>query len=83
MILEAAKFGLFLVPVGELEGRLAGRGLTTSKDRKAERATEAAALIGRLGYQPDDVWEFISNVERFLFPTNPEEELNAVPRTEA
>jgi hypothetical protein len=58
--------GLFVVPVGELEGWLADRGIKASKQNKWAWANEAASLIRDLGSQPDDIWQFMGQVGAYL-----------------
>ena len=58
--------GLFVVPVGELEEWLAGRGIQASRQNKWAWANEAASLVRQLGRQPGDVWDFVSQVSGYL-----------------
>ena len=58
--------GLFLVPVGELEEWLAGRGVAPSKQEKWAWANEAASRVKELGAQSGDVWDFVRNVGQYL-----------------
>jgi hypothetical protein len=58
--------GLFLVPVGELEEWLAGRGVAPSKQEKWAWANEAASKVKELGAQSGDVWDFIRDVGQYL-----------------
>ena len=59
-LLDALKcHGLFIVPVGELEGWLHNQDIKASKHHKWAWANEAAALVRKLGPQSDDVWRFI------------------------
>ena len=58
--------GLFVVPVGELEGWLHGRGVTASKHNKWAWANDAASVIRAAGRQEDDVWAFVTEMGLFL-----------------
>ena len=58
--------GLFLVPVGELEGWLAGHGVSESKSNKSAWANAAAQKIQELGEQKGDVWEFVAAAGEYL-----------------
>lgn len=58
--------GLFLVPVGELEGWLKDFDFESSRRRKWMWANEAASLIDITSPQNSDLWEFIRKVGRFL-----------------
>jgi hypothetical protein len=66
LIAELASIGLFVVPVGELEGWLSDRGIVASKRTKWAWASEAARKVRELGRQDGDVWEFISSVGAYL-----------------
>lgn len=59
-------FGLFLVPVGELEQWLANYDVNGSKANKRVWANAAAQRIQQLGKQLYDVWGFVSAVGRYL-----------------
>jgi hypothetical protein len=63
---ELANLGLFLVPVGELEGWLETYGNRVSKKEKWAWANEAALLVHKAGPQEDDVWGFIRRVGQHL-----------------
>jgi hypothetical protein len=60
------RHGLFLVPVGELEQWLHGRGVGVSTSDKRAWANAAAQVVQSAGKQVGDVWEFVSDVGRFL-----------------
>lgn len=60
------RHGLFLVPVGELEQWLDGRGVAVSTSDKRAWANAAAQVVQSAGKQVGDVWEFVSSVGRFL-----------------
>ncbi len=66
LIDDCKQYGLFLVPVGELEEWLSEYNVGVSKERKWAWATAAAKLIRRVGKQDDDVWEFTSEVGTYL-----------------
>ena len=64
---EFRRFGLFLVPQGELESWVPDlMNDTTSKENKAPWATEAARRIDAHGRGPNDVWDFVESVERHI-----------------
>jgi hypothetical protein len=63
---DLARLGLFVVPVGELEQWLSGRGISASIRNKWAWANEAASTVRRLGPQPDDIWEFARSVAAYL-----------------
>ena len=67
---RAASIGLFLVPVGELEGWLSAYGVTASKkESKWAWANEAASRVRELGApQVGDVWDFMRKVGTFVTP---------------
>ena len=58
--------GVFLVPVGELEGWLASAGIQESRDNKWAWANAASMYIQSRGAHPGDVWDFIRDVGRYL-----------------
>lgn len=59
--------GLFLVPVGELEGWLKGRGIQVSRKKKWAWANEAAAVVRGAGSETEDVWSFMRGIGVYLF----------------
>ena len=61
-----AESGLFLVPVGELEGWLADKGLKSSRGRKWAWANEAAEMLRKLPPEPKDIWGFIRGISSYL-----------------
>jgi hypothetical protein len=63
---EAAKSGVFLVPVGELEEWLATEGIKDSKEKKWAWASAAALVIQSQGAKRDDIWDFMRGVGRYL-----------------
>jgi hypothetical protein len=63
---QLEKFGLFLVPVGELEQWLAEYEVGVSKTDKRAWSNAAAQVIQKSGKQIGDVWEFVSKVGRYL-----------------
>jgi hypothetical protein len=66
IVQELSRYGLFLVPVGELEQWLAPSEVSVSKQNKSAWANAAAAYIRRSGPQDVVVWRFIRGVARFL-----------------
>ena len=58
--------GLFLVPVGELEGWLADQGVAASKQEKWAWANTAASRIKQIGSQQGDIWDFIRGIGTYL-----------------
>jgi len=58
--------GLYVVPVGELEGWLSELGVGASRHNKWAWANEAAALVREVGRQEHDVWAFISSLGDYL-----------------
>ncbi len=66
LVARLHKCGLFVVPVGELEEWLAGRGIAASRHNKWAWANEAASLIRTSGRQDGDVWAFMSAIADFL-----------------
>jgi hypothetical protein len=72
--------GLFLVPVGELEGWLADEELDASRESKWAWANAAAERILQSGRKEGDIWNFLSAVGHYLIsPARPQpaEPLNA------
>src|SRR5262249_22558209 len=63
---ELKKYGLFLVPVGELEEWLAGYHVEASKSDKRAWANAAAQTIQRMGKHEGDVWAFVAEVCQYL-----------------
>lgn len=66
LVQELAGHGLFLVPVGELEGWLSDCGIKASKSTKWAWANEAAEYIRANPARTDDVWGFVGRVGDFL-----------------
>ncbi|MFN0300930.1 MAG: AAA family ATPase [Burkholderiales bacterium] len=62
LINNARSIGVFLVPVGELEGWLTSEGIAVSKQTKWAWAIEAAAKVRELGAQKRDIWNFMRKV---------------------
>jgi hypothetical protein len=62
LVNNSHSMGVFLVPVGELEGWLANEGIAASKETKWAWAIEAAAKVRELGAQKRDVWDFMRQV---------------------
>jgi hypothetical protein len=59
-------FGLFLVPVGELEEWLKGHNVGVSKSDKRAWSNAAAQIIQKSGKQTGDVWDFVSEVGHYF-----------------
>ncbi len=68
LLRELRTFGVFLVPVGELEEWLAHAGIKESKENKWAWANAAALYIQSQGASTGDVWEFVRDVGRHLTP---------------
>ena len=66
LVASLAAIGLFVVPVGELEGWLASWPLAVSKQRKSAWANAAATKIREVGAQSGDVWAFTRMVAAYL-----------------
>lgn len=74
---EAKKYGVFFVPVGELECWLSYLGVTHSKNNKPKWLTN---IFSRLGSDPsdqayvkagnDDVWQFIQDIQKWMDDSN-------------
>lgn len=58
--------GLFLVPVGELEGWLASEEIAESKSNKSAWANAAALKIQAKGSSKGDIWDFLRGVGSYL-----------------
>lgn len=58
--------GVFVVPVGELEEWLTGRGIIEAKSKKWAWASAAAQHIQQSGAQADDIWAFMRTVGAHL-----------------
>ena len=61
-----SEFGLFLVPVGELERWLPEIEVGVGRGRKNEWATAASAHVRQSAIEEGDVWGFVAGVFRFL-----------------
>lgn len=66
VLAELEGFGLFLVPVGELEEWLGNYSVPAPKANKRLWANAAAQRIQELGKQCDDIWAFITRVGDYL-----------------
>ena len=66
LVNKLATHGLFLVPVGELEGWLADANIEESKENKWAWANAASYVIQQKGPQPGGVWDFVRSVGQFL-----------------
>ena len=62
--------GLFLVPHGELEGWLKGHGLAEPRDKKWAWSNEASSLLRGMSPQDGDIWAFVREAARSLFPVS-------------
>jgi hypothetical protein len=66
LITSLKEHGIFLVPVGELEGWLSAENVKASKSSKWSWANEAALAIQSKGPQPGDIWDFVREVAAYL-----------------
>lgn len=66
LIDDCKRHGLFLVPVGELEGWLSEYEIGAPKQRKWAWANAAASLIRREAKSEGDIWDFIRDVGIYL-----------------
>jgi len=66
IITELSRYGLFLVPVGELEQWFDGTKVSVSKQDKPAWANAAANYIQNGGPHEDGVWGFLTGVARYL-----------------
>ena len=66
LIAGLRRHGVFLVPVGELEGWLADEDIKASKANKWSWANEAAFAIQSRGAQKGDIWDFMREVGEYL-----------------
>lgn len=64
------RYGVFVVPVGEVEGWLAGLGVTGSKTtwavRMLERLGNEPSSPGWVEPQPGDVWDFLDLIAKWV-----------------
>ena len=58
--------GLFLVPVGELEGWLSAAEIKASKSKKWAWANEAAVYLSNSELGEGDIWAFIERIGDYL-----------------
>ena len=63
---QLAAYGLFLVPLGELEQWLGAHNVGVSVSDKRAWANAAAQRVQTVGRQTGDVWDFMAGVARFL-----------------
>lgn len=61
-----SSFGLFVVPVGELEEWLKDAAIEESKENKWGWANAASFAIQSRGAQPGDIWDFVRDVGNYL-----------------
>ncbi|HEY8085845.1 MAG TPA: TOPRIM nucleotidyl transferase/hydrolase domain-containing protein [Methylophilaceae bacterium] len=66
IIQKLLQAGLFVVPVGELEGWLADKGIQASRENKWAWANEAAVLVRKVGSNSGDIWEFMRSIGKHL-----------------
>jgi hypothetical protein len=66
VVQELSRYGLFLVPVGELEQWLTQSEVSVSKQNKWAWANAAAAFIRSTGSRNVGVWKLLREVARFL-----------------
>jgi hypothetical protein len=66
LINQLSAVGVFLVPVGELEGWLASERTVESKANKSAWANAAALKIQSKGSSEGDVWDFLRTVGAYL-----------------
>lgn len=66
MLEELRKYGVFLVPRGELESWVPDLMKDTTKENKALWATEAARKIEECGHGDDDIWDFVKDIVAFI-----------------
>jgi hypothetical protein len=66
LLISLQGYGVFLVPVGELEEWLTGTGIQASKENKWAWANEAALHIQSVGASAGDIWNFIRDVGSHL-----------------
>jgi hypothetical protein len=66
IVQDLSRYGLFLVPVGELEQWFDQSEVPVSKENKWGWANAAAAYISNAGPRGGGVWQFIEGVARFL-----------------
>jgi hypothetical protein len=72
LLAQLARFGVFLVPVGELEEWLSAEGITESKENKWAWANAAALKIQSRGASTGDIWDFLRMVGAYLYPSENE-----------
>lgn len=63
---ELMRHGVFLVPVGDLEGWLANENIDQSKENKWAWANAASLHIQSTGAKNGDVWDFVRSVGSYL-----------------
>ncbi len=66
LLSELKTVGLYLVPVGELEGWLSDCCIGASKKKKWAWANEAADHIRRNAPRDDDIWQFVRQLGDYL-----------------
>jgi hypothetical protein len=66
ILCELQKFGLFLVPRGELESWVPELMGDTTKENKSLWATEAARRIEDQGRGNSDIWDFVTEIVNFV-----------------
>jgi hypothetical protein len=63
---DVQKFGVFLVPRGELESWVPNLMRDTTKENKSLWATEAARKIEERGPADNDIWDFVKAIVSFI-----------------
>jgi hypothetical protein len=66
LVASLRKTGIFLAPVGELEGWLASENISESKTNKAAWANAAALKVQAVGPRTGDIWDFLREVGSYL-----------------
>lgn len=66
LVNELCKVGIFLVPVGELEGWLRDEEINVSKKNKWAWANAASIQVHNKGPSDGDIWDFMRDVANYL-----------------
>lgn len=66
LLSKLADLGVFLVPVGELEGWLANYDISVSRRQKWAWANAAAQKVQSVGRNAGDIWDFMQTVGVYL-----------------
>lgn len=70
LLTDLGKVGVFLVPVGELEGWLQSENVSVSKNNKWAWANAASNLVHEKGSSKGDIWDFMRDVGNYLLRDN-------------